>query len=69
MHMNHKLEFNIGDTVYLKTDIEQKQRIITSISLRPNGCVVYCIACVSTDTWHYGIEISKERDIIMATSN
>lgn len=35
----YKIEFFIGQVVYLKTDREQHCRIITGISFRPYGCM------------------------------
>ena len=65
----YKLEFEIQQTVYLKTDKEQKPRLVTGISLRPFNSVTYGLTENATETWHYGFEINDERDIIMATSN
>ena len=48
-------------------DNEQHGRMVTGISLRPNRSVTYCLAFGTTETWHYGIEIDDERDIIKAT--
>ena len=64
----HKIEFEIGQTVYLKMDNEQHGRMVTGISLRPNRSVTYCLAFGTNETWHYGIEIDDERDIIKATT-
>jgi hypothetical protein len=65
----HKLDFRINQTVYLKTDKEQKPRLITGISLRPFLSVTYGLTDVTVETWHYGFEINDERDIVFATSN
>lgn len=65
----HILEFGIQQTVYLKTDKEQKPRLVTGIQLRPFHSITYGITEGISETWHYGFEISDERDIIMATSN
>jgi hypothetical protein len=64
----HKIEFDIGQKVYLKMDNEQRERMVTGISLRPNQSVTYCLALGTTETWHYGIEIDDERDIVKATT-
>ena len=64
----HKIEFDIGQTVYLKMDNEQHGRMVIGISLRPNRSVTYCLAFGTTETWHYGIEIDEERDIVKATT-
>lgn len=58
---------NIGDTVYLKTDKEQQPRICTAYCVRATG-VTYNLACGVADTWHYECEVSKERDIVLATT-
>jgi hypothetical protein len=65
----HQLEFMIQQTVYLKTDKEQKPRLVTGIQLRPFNSIRYGITEGTNETWHYGFEISDERDIVMATSN
>lgn len=65
----HKIEFEIGQTVYLKTDKEQHGRMVTGITLGPNRSVTYCLASGTTASWHYGIEIDDERDIVKATTS
>ena len=62
-------EFEIGDTVYLKTDRDQHERIITGIWIRPNGGIRYDVAYIGHETIHYAIELSRERNVIMATTN
>lgn len=69
LSLGHKLEFMIQQVVYLKTDKEQKPRLVTGIQLRPFNSITYGITEGANETWHYGFEISDERDIIMATSN
>lgn len=64
----HKIEFEIGQIVYLKMDNEQRERMVTGISLRPNRSVTYCLALGTTETWHYSIEIDSEKDIVKATT-
>ena len=51
---------NIGDIVYLKTDTDQSERIITAIQLNANG-LIYMLVCGATETWHYDMEISLEK--------
>lgn len=63
----HKIEFNIGQQVYLITDEDQSPRIVTGIHLRPNVCVIYSVSSGSKESEHYGIEISLERDVLLAT--
>lgn len=56
-------KYDIGSLVYLKTDPDQRQRMITQISVTQCG-VRYCLSCGQTDTWHYDIEISESKDIL-----
>jgi len=62
----YNIQFDIGQLVYLKTDNEQHERIITAISLRQNKSVTYCLSFGTTESWHYEIEISCDRNIIKA---
>ena len=65
----HRLDFMMKQIVYLKTDREQKPRLVTGIQLRPFNSVTYGITEETNETWHYGFEIRDERDIILCTSN
>lgn len=65
----HVLEFRISQTVYLRTDKDQNARIVTGIQLRPFNSVMYGVSQGTTESWHFGFELSDERDIIMVTSN
>ena len=43
--MNITTKFDLGDTVYLKTDPEQLERIVTGFSVKPNSlCYSLCHA-------------------------
>ncbi len=67
--LKHKIEFNIEQTVYLRTDKEQNPHLVTGIILRPFNSVTYALTENNTETYHYGFEICNDRDIVMATSN
>lgn len=69
MSNNHNIEYEIEQIVYLKLDNEQKPRIVSGLTLRPFNSVTYGLTEGTQETWHYGFEISKERDIIKATTN
>ena len=62
------MKYEIGEIVYLVTDPEQHARIITGINIRKSG-VQYELAFETSASWHYDFEMSRERDIIKATSN
>lgn len=54
--------FNIGDTVYLKTDPEQLERTVTAIRVSP-GALLYYLSCGVSDSGHYGFEIAAQKDV------
>ena len=57
-------KYNIGDSLYIKTDKDQKLRILTQITILPIG-LRYCLSCDEVDTWHYDIEITNEKNILI----
>lgn len=50
----------IEDTVFLKTDIEQLERIITGYTVRKVG-IVYELTCGVATSWHYDFEFTPEK--------
>lgn len=65
---NYNIKFNIGEFVYLVTDIDQLERIVTEIWIKPDG-IKYNLMQGITESWHYNFEITRERNIIKATSS
>ncbi len=61
MHQ-HFTEYTFGDIVYLKTDVNQEQWIITDIFLHPNNVCVYTIACGNSKHDAYDFELSREQN-------
>lgn len=57
-------EFEIGDIVYLRTDEEQKQRIITGITIRP-GFLIYHVSHCNFEGGHYDFEITKDKNYLL----
>ena len=57
-------EYELGDIVYLKTDEEQSQRIVTCIHITPNN-LQYRLACGSSDSYHYCFEITPEKSYLL----
>ena len=55
-------KYDIADIVYLKTDFEQYQRMITGIRVAPNG-IIYELSCGQNSTLHFEIEIITEKII------
>jgi hypothetical protein len=58
-----ELAFDIGDEIYIKTDSEQKKRIVISIWLKQNG-VTYELGQGSASSWHYDFEMTKEPNMV-----
>ena len=55
-------KFEIGETVYLKTDINQYERLVTRLEVT-SGNLLYCTALGDSDgIWHYDFELSREKD-------
>lgn len=63
-----KTKYGLGDTVYLRTDEDQKERIVTRIQIT-QGNVMYNVSCGTDDSWHYDFELSTERDLLKASTN
>lgn len=61
-------KYDVGETVFLKTDSEQFERLITRISISKQG-ETYELSCGTVTSWHYEFEFRMERDILKATSN
>lgn len=50
--------FLIGDIVYLKTDVEQLQRLVTAIKVCGDSSYFYELSCGRDVSEHYDFEIS-----------
>lgn len=60
-------KFYIGQSVYLITDGDQIERVITEIWVRYN-CIQYYLMQGIIGSWHYDFEISEGRNIVKATN-
>lgn len=66
MVIDNKYEF--GDIVFLKTDRDQFERIVIGIKVSPLG-ITYRVALGAIETDHYEMEMSVDKNIIIATTN
>lgn len=66
--MNITTKFDFGDIVYLKTDPDQLERIVTGFSIKLNS-ICYNLNHATTESWHWDFEITKDRDILKTTTN
>ena len=61
--MKINTRYDIGDIVYLKTDINQKERMVTAITITI-GSHVYSLSCGVDSSEHYEIEITDTKDVM-----
>lgn len=61
--MTIKTKWEFEDKVYLKTDSDQCEYIITGIQVRPGGIILLMISCMGEEISVYDFEVSRERDI------
>jgi hypothetical protein len=60
-------KFEIGQLVYLRTDIEQYQRIVYGVIIYKDS-VLYRLAFGMATSDHYEFEISFEPDTVLKTT-
>lgn len=67
MKINNK--FNIGDVVYIKTDVEQKPNIIICINVYSNDYYTYKLNSPDDCSDYRDYEISKEENKLIKVKN
>ncbi|MFA5689930.1 MAG: hypothetical protein WC959_12455 [Kiritimatiellales bacterium] len=65
---NVQFDYCIGDSVYLKTDNDQLERLVTGILIRLNG-VMFELSQSNTSSYHFSFEISSDKDILKTSTN
>lgn len=55
-------EYALEDVVYLKTDTEQKPRIVTAIKVIVGGAIIYELTQCSFVSAHYECELNPTKD-------
>lgn len=60
----HYSTYNLGETVYLKTDSEQRPRLVIALTIRAGGSasVYYELGCGAESSFHFDMEITSEVD-------
>lgn len=61
--------FEMGQIVYLKTDTLQLPRIIVAIQVTADGGLLYRLCQGIEVDWHYEVEMSAEKDVILTSTN
>ena len=64
----YQLKYSIGDSVYLKTDNDQLERIVTAILIRENG-VMFELSQSNTSSYHYSFEITRDRNVLKVSTS
>jgi len=59
-----ELEYPIGMNVYLVTDTDQFERIVTAVTIRETG-VIYSVALGVEESWHCGFELQVDEDTLL----
>lgn len=55
-------EYNLKQKVYLVTDEDQKERIITGINIDAEGSLLYVLSCGIDSSTHFACEISEVKN-------
>jgi hypothetical protein len=55
--------YEYGDIVYLKSDIEQKPRIVVGFQTYPPGGIIYLVRSGTYESGHYDLELTKDKPI------
>jgi hypothetical protein len=66
MVIDNKFEF--GQIVYIKTDQDQKPRMVVAMLVRP-GYVEYQLNCGTDWSWQPEFVISEEKNVLITTTN
>lgn len=57
-------KYNIGEIVYIKTDVEQHQRIVTALVICPANDILYELTCGIVASKHYDFELTTEKNYV-----
>ena len=58
-------KYSLGQIVYLKTDEDQKARMVTIIKIEAENVFSYDLACSDVVSAHYECEISEKKDFML----
>jgi len=64
MSMVIETEYDIGQTVYLKTDIHQVPRIVYGYYVDKTS-ILYRLMCGTDSSTHYDFEISETKNVLV----
>lgn len=61
-------KFNFGQIVFLKTDEDQKARIVTAFKIMESS-ILYELSCGTECSYNYEFEIGTEKNILITSNN
>jgi hypothetical protein len=56
--------FQIGETVYLRTGEDRDEQLVVGITIRPGPVIMYALKSGAEESWHYELEISREKSVM-----
>lgn len=56
--------FELRQKVYLSTDIDQQERIITAILINAANTIRYELSFGASTSWHYECEITEDKNVL-----
>jgi len=56
----YSYKYDLGEEVYLRTDPDQRKRIITGWLINMNNTITYRLACGIEDSYHFENEIAEK---------
>lgn len=62
------VEYEIGQTVYIRNDPDQHERVVIGYRIAPNQ-VYYELAHKTDTSSHFDFELSADKDVLKTTSN
>jgi hypothetical protein len=62
-------KYEIGQIVYLKTDLDQLPRIVFGYIIYRSVEIIYKIAHGTNNSEHYEFELSDEKDVLLKLTN
>jgi hypothetical protein len=62
-------KYELGEIVYLITDEDQRKRVVISIFVTPENCIMYEVQNGINFSRHYDFELSREMDQVLKTNS
>jgi hypothetical protein len=56
-------DIETNQIVYLVTDPEQKERIVTGVKFESGGSIIYFLGCAAEESYHQRGELSTQKDL------